>query len=77
MALALASIGDARALPGLMKQVNSLDQTLRCWSAAAVRKLSGERFGFKDNATFETIEEAIPKIRSWWKSTRRPRRPKT
>ena len=75
-ALALILIGDARALPGLMKQVGSPDQALRCWSAAVVRKLSGENFGFKDNATFEAIEGAIPRIRAWWVQKRSSRKRK-
>ncbi len=67
VAQALISIGDASALPGLMEHVESSDQALRCWSAAVVRKLSGEDFGFSDNATFDSIERAIPGIRAWWK----------
>ena len=69
--MALMLIGDARALPRLMRQLDSPDQALRCWSAAVVRKLSGEDFGFKDNATFDAIEEAIPKIRAWWERLKR------
>ncbi len=71
VAMALILIGGARALPRLMKQLASPDQALRCWSAAVVRKLSGKDFGFKDNATFDAIEEAIPKIRAWWERQKR------
>lgn len=76
VALALIIIRDARALPGLVRQLDSPDQAVRCWSAAVVRKLSGEGFGFEDNATFDAIEEAIPRIRTWWKRRKRPSRPK-
>ena len=70
-AMALILIDDARALPPLMEQLDSGDQALKCWSAAVVRKLSGEDFGFNDNATFDAIEKAVPRIRAWWRRQKR------
>ena len=64
----LAGFGDKRLAPHLIKALRDPERVVRDRAAAALRKLTGEGFGFRADADPEAREQALADWERWWKA---------
>jgi hypothetical protein len=63
----LGTIGDKRATEPLVKQLRNDDKWVRKESAEALRKVTGQNFGYDPEAEPAAREDATRKWEDWWK----------